>query len=367
MNNMKNKTAGKTGVSKKMSLRSNISLLVDEVLAGVNDRAREILIIRYGLKTGVPKSLSAIGRKMGITRERVRQIESDSFKKLKNFSKSDNFNMLIENAVEIIEKKGGFCERTALKENLVENPTSIEKNQLIFLLNSSSELHFKKSTLALKGFWYKEKAFKIDNIISIHNDLLDFFKKEKRIVNFDEIWEYIKKTSWGSFFDIPEGEERLKMILNLSKIIQNNLLGEWGLSNWSPIAERGSREKAYLILRKYEEPLHFREITGYINQHWSVKKALPQTVHNELIKDERFVLVGRGIYGLADWGLSGGTVREIIINLFENKQESLHRDVIVEHVLARKKVKEMTVLVNLANQRYFNKDEEGKYFSKKKK
>lgn len=365
MDKSKNKLAKKTESSQKIFLRSSLSSLVNEILGGVNDRARKILIIRYGLKTGVPKSLSVIGRKMGITRERVRQIESDSFKKLKNFFKSDDFNLLIESAIEIIEKKGGFCERTVLKENLIEKPIAIEKNQLIFLLNSSSGLHFKKTTLTLKGFWYREKAFKIENIILIHNDLLDFFKKENRIVSFDEIWEYIKKTSWGSFFDIPEGKERLKMILNLSKIIQNNLLGEWGLSNWSPIAERGSREKAYLILRKYEEPLHFREITDYINKHWSTKKSLPQTVHNELIKDERFVLVGRGIYGLSDWGLSGGTVRDIIINFLENKQESLHRETIVEYVLTRKKVKEMTVLVNLANQRYFDKDEEGKYFVKK--
>jgi DNA-directed RNA polymerase delta subunit len=118
------------------------------------------------------------------------------------------------------------------------------------------------------------------------------------------------------------------------------------------------------VLKKYEEPLHFRKITDYINLHWSNKEALSQTVHNELIKDDRFVLVGRGIYGLTEWGLSGGTVREIIIGLMKDEQGPLDKDVIVTHVLGKKKVKEMTVLVNLANQGYFNKDEEGRYFIK---
>ena len=357
--------SNKKSSSGRKSLRLILPFLVENLLSGLNDRAREIMTIRYGLKNNTPQSLSYIGEKMKITRERVRQIESDSFKKLKNFSKSAEYNYLIDKAVNIIEKKGGFCEKKTLKEDLVENPSQIERNQLIFLLNSSSDLHFKKNTLALKGFWYKEKAFKIDNIVAIHNTLLDFLKKENRIVDFSELWDYIIKTSWGSFFDIPEGKDRLRMILNLSEIIEKNLLGEWGLNNWSSIAERGSREKAYLILKKYKEPLHFRDIANHINKHWISKKALPQTVHNELIKDKRFVLVGRGIYGLIDWGLSGGTVREIIIDFLEKKQEAVHKNFIIEHVLTKKKVKEMTVLVNLANQRYFNKEEDGKYSIKK--
>ncbi len=364
MNTIKETITKKKSSSKLTFSRSDIFSLAEEVLSGVNDRAQEILSVRYGLEDGNPKSLSAIGRKMGITRERVRQIEADSFKKLKDFSKSDKYHSLIKNATKIIEQKGGFCEKSTLKESLVKEPIPIERNQLIFLLNSSSELHFKKGTLVLKGFWYKEKAFKIDNIILIHDDLLNFFKKEKEVVEFDDIWKYIQNTSWGSFFEIPEGKERLRMILLLSKTIQSNLLGEWGLNNWRSIAERGSREKAHLVLKKYEEPLHFRKITDYINLHWSNKEALSQTVHNELIKDERFVLVGRGIYGLTEWGLSGGTVREIIISLMEDKGSPLHKDVIVTHVLNKKKVKEMTILVNLANQSYFNKDEEGRYFIK---
>ncbi len=366
MNKRSKSNSSKDDFSNVIFSRSDIPSLVYEVLAGLNDRAQRIISIRYGLK-GEPSSLSAIGRKMGITRERVRQIEADSFSKLKEFPKSEKYKLLIKNAIKVIEKKGGFCEKSVLKESLIKEPTSIERNQLIFLLNSSSELHFKKGTLSLKGFWYKEKAFKIDNIIAIHKNLVDFFKKEKEIVDFNMIWKYIQGTSWGSFFEIPEGKERLKMILSLSKIIQNNLLNEWGLSNWRSIAERGSREKAHLVLKKYEKPLHFREITEHINFHWSHKRALPQTVHNELIKDERFVLVGRGIYGLSEWGLSGGTVRDLIVNFFKEKKEPHKKELIIKYVLKRKKVKETTVLVNLANQRYFNKDEAGRYFIKEKK
>ena len=113
-----------------------------------------------------------------------------------------------------------------------------------------------------------------------------------------------------------------------------------------------------------KKPLHFTRIADHINIYWTYKKSLPQTVHNELIKDDRFVLVGRGTYGLSEWGLKGGTVREIIVSLLEKKQDSLHVDEIIEYVFSQKEVKRTTILVNLADQNYFIKRSKGKYFLK---
>ena len=54
-------------------------------------------------------------------------------------------------------------------------------------------------------------------------------------------------------------------------------------------------------MRKHGSPMHFREATEAIAKTFG-KKVNDATCHNELIKDSRFVLVGRGLYALTEWG-----------------------------------------------------------------
>ena len=53
-----------------------------EALAALSDRERRVLILRYGLDDAEPKTLEEIGRRLGLTRERVRQIETEALKRL---------------------------------------------------------------------------------------------------------------------------------------------------------------------------------------------------------------------------------------------------------------------------------------------
>ena len=123
------------------------------------------------------------------------------------------------------------------------------------------------------------------------------------------------------------------------------------------------KDKAYLIVQKAGNPLHFTEITKLINRVWiKDKKACPQTVHNELIKDKRFVLVGRGIYALKEWGFREGTVLEVLQDVLNEKGiESLSKEDIIGKVLKKRWVKRNTVLLNLQNSDYFVKLNNGKY------
>jgi RNA polymerase primary sigma factor len=57
--------------------------LLKEVLAGLTDREKAILAMRFGLNDGVEKTLEEIGKVFGVTRERIRQIESEALKKLR--------------------------------------------------------------------------------------------------------------------------------------------------------------------------------------------------------------------------------------------------------------------------------------------
>src|SRR5687767_8968873 len=63
----------------ELSLRSQA---LKEALEALSDRERQVVVLRYGLADAEPKTLEEIGRRLGLTRERVRQIELDSLKRL---------------------------------------------------------------------------------------------------------------------------------------------------------------------------------------------------------------------------------------------------------------------------------------------
>ncbi len=119
------------------------------------------------------------------------------------------------------------------------------------------------------------------------------------------------------------------------------------------------RDYAYLVIRRHGSPIHFREVAEQISKLFG-KKAHIATTHNELIKDPRFVLVGRGLYALSDWGYMSGVVRDVINNII-NKNGPLTKDEIIEKVLKERYVKENTILVNLQNPKFFKKDVKGRY------
>ena len=152
------------------------------------------------------------------------------------------------------------------------------------------------------------------------------------------------------------------MILDIAKDIEKNNFGEIGLIDWPEISPQGVKDKAYLVLRKTNEPLHFTEITDLINK-WGFAKrpAYVQTVHNELIKDPRFVLVGRGTYALADWGYESGTVEELIEKILKNSKKPLTKKEILDKVLAQRRVKPNTIVLNLQRSPKFAKLGDGKY------
>jgi hypothetical protein len=85
-----------------------------------------------------------------------------------------------------------------------------------------------------------------------------------------------------------------------------------------------------------------------------------QTVHNELIKDERFVLVGRGLYGLREFGLMPGTAREVIAYVLEEKGP-LHPKDIVKLVRDQRMIKDATIMINLQNKKHFTCLSDGRY------
>ncbi len=149
--------------------------------------------------------------------------------------------------------------------------------------------------------------------------------------------------------------------LDATKQIGQNGFGQFGLAKWPAINPRGAKDKAYIIFKEQNRPLHFREVTELINQaNLGANLAQAQTVHNELIKDNRFILVGRGTYALKEWGYQPGTVKDIIVQTLKDNG-SLTKEQILDKVLEARLVKSNTVLINLQNRKYFAREGNGKY------
>jgi DNA-directed RNA polymerase delta subunit len=219
--------------------------------------------------------------------------------------------------------------------------------------------------LALGENFYKFKE--TDDFYSFWTVRPDYFKQAKEVV--DNIIQEFEKTK--SPLEIKEIGERIAYDLSspvivsyveISKSVFQSPFGLYGLSQWPEVNPRGLKDKAYLVLKTRNAPLHFTQIAELIGKLPMVsKKVLPESVHNELIRNNRFVLVGRGIYALTEWGYEPGTVKEIIANVLKKSKKPLSKKEIVKKVFEQRQVKENTILLNLQDEELFEKDKKGKY------
>jgi len=332
----------------------NYSQIYTKLTKGLSPRIKNIFDKRFGVPLGNAETLDAIGKRMGITRERVRQIEEVGFNFVKKNHK-ETLEKIFKDFNSYFETKGGFkLEEVALADLGGQK----QKPYVLFLLTLGRD-NF--SRIAAKKdyhyFWSTiQDADKAVNT-TLSSLVLDI-KNHGNLLTKNELMAH-----FGAKYNFNEGS--LASYLEISKRIQENKEGKIGLFNWPEIKPRGVKDKAFLVFKKHQKPLHFRKITELIDEleyNAVGKKTHPQTVHNELIKDQRFVLVGRGTYALAEWGYVPGTIKDIITNVLKEKKEIALQDDIVKAVLAQRLVAKNTVIINLNNKKYFQKDSDGKYF-----
>jgi DNA-directed RNA polymerase delta subunit len=329
---------------------------VNKRLLGVlSDRGRDVLIRRYGLDDASKKmTLEGIGKKYGITRERVRQIENHSIATIRKSKDYTKEKPAFDQLRQYVESLGGIVSEDDLLTH-VSKDKSVQ-NHVHFMLVIGEEFTKEKEDDDFKHRWHVDK----DLAQSIHGSLRKLYgslSDDELVVEADMIknfLEYVEDVS-----DKYKDDEVIKRWLSLSRKINKNPLGEWGKASSPNVNAKGMRDYAFLVIRKHGSPIHFKEVAKAITQYFN-KKAHVATTHNELIKDPRFVLVGRGLYALAEWGYMSGVVKDVIKKIIE-KNGPLTKDKIIEKVMKERYVKENTILVNLQNPKFFTKDKEGKY------
>ena len=325
-----------------------------KMLQVLRDRDQYVLENRFGLKTGKKKTLDSIGKEFSVTRERVRQIENaalDSLRKSNTVKNSGVFNELRE----IIHGLGGVVPESHLMSVVADN--KIDQNHINLYLVLGDEFHLQRETDDFNTHWYIDKdirnsvygALRILHKEMTDNDLLS---ERDMVLKFLDRLDGIEDRRVDNYI--------AKLFLALSKKIGVNKLGEWGRANSPNIHARGVRDLAHLAMRKNGSPMHFTEIANVIYKMFG-KKANPLTVHNEVIKDDRFVLVGRGLYGLCEWGYRPGVLREVITSLIQ-ENGPMSAEQVLAAVRKERHLKDATILATLKNKKYFKRDESSLYY-----
>ena len=326
-----------------------------KLLSVLAKRAQDVIVSRYGLGAKASKlTLDAIGKKYSITRERVRQIENHSLTSIRKSKAYKELEPVFTELKAILLELGGLVSEKDLLKHFSKDLGV--QNHFHFLLVIGEEFSRDNEDDEFKHRWHVDKQLsgKIEGALrKLYSKLSD----DELVFEGDMISSFLDEVK--DLNDKYKNEEVIKRWLSISHKIGKNPLGEWGRSTSPNVNAKGMRDYAFLVIRKHGSPIHFKEVAKAIGQYFN-KKAHVATTHNELIKDPRFVLVGRGLYALAEWGYMSGVVKDVIKKILE-KEGPLSKEKIVEKVLKERYVKENTILVNLQNPKYFKKDKEHRY------
>jgi hypothetical protein len=331
----------------KSTLQFNIEQTVEDVLDTIErDREREIISRRFGLFDR-KETLEQIGELLGITRERVRQLEKAVMIRLKAAAKQDLPHIKEVEALfsEKLRERGGVARLTDLTGTLTKENSRIDQARVSFL----AQLCPKLAVIEENDYFYQAVG-----LTSLHDEkkireldgkIIDAIKKIGEPTSIDKIAEAVSDN------DV----KHVQALASISKQIAT-LNNRWGLIKWPMVNPKNIRDKIYVILHDYGKPMHFNEIAKAIkDSSFRRKDVTTQAIHNELIKDKRFVLIGRGIYALKEWGYDKGTVADVIVKVLKKANEPLHRDEIVKRVLKSRQVKETTILLNLQGKQQFKR------------
>ena len=330
-------------------------LVTKKLLTVLPSRARDVLEKRYGLgATSETHTLESIGKSYGITRERVRQIENYGIQAIQKSEVYKEFQESFQELQDAFQSLGGVISEQDLFNELSKDASL--RNHLYFILVVGDPFKRIKEDNSFNYRWYVEK--KISD--TVEKALKNIFESlgEDDLISEDEILARLKD-QLGEIEEKYRDEKILKRWLSISKQIDKNPLGEWGPSTSPNVRAKGIRDYAYLAVKRHGSPMHFKEVAQSIKDLFS-KKAHIATTHNELIKDKRFILVGRGLYALSEWGYSAGVVKDVLRDIL-NTHGPLTRDEIIDKVRKERYVKDNTIIVNLQDTALFKKLADGNY------
>lgn len=332
----------------------------------LSTKEEDVLRRRFGLGGQQEATLEEIGAQYAVTRERIRQIENGAIQKLRSLKEFGALTSATEELIrQVLETHGGAMTEENLLHELfrVSGVSDGNHRALQFILTELMPDTFDMigEEEGLRKGW-KLKAASLSIIHDTIAHIRDMIQAHGKPMTLDVIYDIAKQHQYFQEHHDRITDEALVSYMELSPEISKNPFHEYGLTAWGSIVPKRMNDKIYLVLKKHGSPLHFTEITKLINETgFDRRKAYPPTVHNELILNAQYVLVGRGIYALKEWGYKSGVVADVIEEMLRQSSEPLSRDEIVRRVLEQRVVKKNTIHLALADKARFTRTDDGKY------
>ncbi|HUO50508.1 MAG TPA: sigma factor-like helix-turn-helix DNA-binding protein [Candidatus Paceibacterota bacterium] len=325
-----------------------------DLLSDLPERSRRVLVDRFGLNgKGETRTLDAIGKEYGITRERIRQIENHGLASVRDSDAYVSHTQELDEMKRSIAALGGILAEATILAELAKSPS--EENHIVFLLTVGHHFDARRESPDFNDRWHTDSQL----AESVEAALANLYEslENNRLTPEEEFLQLFAKHLKQEGVKSREAEIMHRW-LEISKRIGKNPLGEWGRMDSPHVRIKNTRDFAYLTLKRHGSPMHFTEVARGIEKLFG-REAHPATTHNELIKDGRFVLVGRGLYALKEWGYEPGVVREVIKGILE-REGPLSREDIIDRVKRERYVKDATIAVNLQSTT-FSRLPDGRY------
>ncbi len=331
---------------------AKVQELISGLMIVLSDKEKYIIENRFSLTSENKITLEKIGQTFNVTRERIRQIEKNALKKLERNVNNTELSEITDLAIEVLQELGGIGEEGRVITLIAKKSklsTDFHINALKLTIDLTKEIAHVHNTIQFRPYW-KLSHVKGPNVKLVAQAAYKALSGSGEITKTNTLAsKLIKDLSVKvtqafaiSCFDL---DRRLKVLDD----------GTLGLASWRNINPKTLRDKIFYVLREFNKPMHYIEIADRISMHkFDSKTVNTQAVHNELIRFKDFVLIGRGIYALKEWGYKTGTVADVITEVLK-EHGALTRNEIVAKVLEKRQVKRITILLNLKNKDLFER------------
>lgn len=327
-------------------LKLNLSDIIEDIFMVLTDKEKEVVIRRFSLNNKEKQTLESIGQSFNVTRERVRQIEKIALGKLKRTVNSTKLRFIHELSEAILKENGGVLLEDKLVERVleaIEKTFEVDAHIVRLALTICPEINSIEKNNLYRLSWHLNSISPVA-LQEVLKAAVKTLKEKKEVLSENELISALKKNKAVAGLNLSDS--CLRSVLAIDCRIKHVEEG-YGLMTWRHINPKSIRDKALIVLRREGKPLHFvdiaKKITDSVFDH---KNVTVQAVHNELIRYEQFVLVGRGLYALKEWGYQEGTVTDIIEALLK-KNSPMSKQDIIKGVLDQRQVKKGTISLNL--------------------
>jgi len=324
--------------------------LIDRILGLLSGKEQDIIKRRFAIEAEKRETLERIGQSYSITRERVRQIEAVAIEKLARIAKDPSMQQIHELAVSILKANGNVMFEDILISEMIKqmkDGAKLNANALKFAIRVCKDVKKQEKNQFYRPFWYTNNM-KLAEIKMWIKKVQQAFEKRREVSSFSDVYGLLKN---------PPAEKTIQSLFYVDWNIMQLEDGTWGLKSWRFLNPKSIKDCIMIILNEEENPLHFRDILHKLQTSFPKRKPVtPQACHNELIRHEEFVLLGRGKYGLREWNMAAGTVCDLIVSVFkDNGFQPMKRKDIIEQLLKKRDIRLGTISLNLQKYDFFKR------------